>query len=350
LFTSPDPRDRDFVRADASALQIGGDGGDRRILDAGLAARGLGWQLGVHVADQPIGSLRDTYWRSGRGVIATTFHYEEPPGFSFGGPAGVLAIGYIAFDITSRAGTSSGYDVDASVRAVRWSAPHGTFDVFAIHDIEYDGETHYEPAGTDTSTRPVANDIACDIAALDWQVGHGLELSLHGGFEVVHPTGIYTQVGTMVGMPVTGPQATVPRYWAELAEHGDGYTVHAGAGSWARLDPTGQAADAGELATAGVDWKLARAEVKSELELGALRRAVLGDMAPAGIAPVGTTMVMGRGVFEVDMPIARGFALASSAWVERSDRDDPRWVVPAGAGLATHAGVDVSALWKFGKR
>ena len=349
LFTGVDSDDRDAIRADVSALSLASASGDPLVLGAGASARGAGWQLDAHVAYQPVGGLRDVFWRSGRGVTATTVGFEEPPAFAFGDAAdGILSFGSVRFAYTarSRGGASAGADVDAHVRFLRWQGQAGSVDVFDLVDTEFDGPTH---TTGDTRTNAQATDLGVDVAAVTWRPQPSLELSARGGFEDVRPMGTYTQVadGTMITGTFTGPKTTQPRYWVEAAEHLAAYTLGAGAGSWTRLDPTGQAADAGQLATATVGWTHARVALHGDVQVGRLRRVRLGAFAPATTAPVGTRMAMGRGTLEADVKIMRRLFVASSAWLERSDRDDPRWAVPATGALATHAGADVSAQWRF---
>ena len=56
---------------------------------------------------------------------------------------------------------------------------------------------------------------------------------------------------------------------------------------------------------------------------------------------------MGRGSLEADVKLVRRVFVTASTWLERSDRDDPRWTIPATGALATHAGADVTANWRF---
>nr|HEX4312412.1 hypothetical protein [Kofleriaceae bacterium] len=350
LWSSDDPNDRDALRADVSALRIQTAATDSLVLTAGASARGCGWELGVHVSDQPVGSLRDTYWRSGRGIVATDVHFEMPAELFVGSVHSRFSMGSVGFDYTSRShlGVDVGDDVDGWVRFLRWATEHAIVDVFDIRFTEFDGPEH-ELAGDPWSfTQLQAIDVAADIVAVDWRDASGYQLTLRGGIENLSPTAVYTQEGGAAVPPAQpNPSVIAPRYWAELAQHRGERTLAFGAGSWARLDPTGGAADVGELAIARADWKHGRYELHADLQGGRLRRALVSSLAQPGLAPAGTAMVMGRGTVEADVRLPHGLVVAGSSWLERSDRDDPRWIVPADGELATHAGADLDMRWKL---
>ena len=365
LFTNTDADDRDAIRADVSALALrttredtqvqhgdglpgagSGAGWRRGTFDAGLSARGAGWSLGGRIAYQPVGSLRDPYWRSGRDVTTSTVAFSWPAAFTFGTADSRTAFGGLDVSFVSRArlDVDLGMDVDVALRFMRYQSAQTTVDLFRFHDIEFDGPGH---GATLAASNTEANDIAVDFAAVDYHLFDHLVLSTHAGIEVMHPLATFTHDGSSGTGTLDGGQLTTARYGLALTEHRAHATFGAGAGSWARLDPTGGGADIGQLVTASADWTHRRIELRGDLQLGRLRRGLLGPLAPANLAPVGTSLDIGRGSIEADVHLVRKLVVASTAWVERSDRDDPRWSVPANGELATHAGADVSARWSF---
>ena len=71
---------------------------------------------------------------------------------------------------------------------------------------------------------------------------------------------------------------------------------------------------------------------------------------PTGVVPTWEEVARthGRFLYTVAYRLAGNVELRGGVWVERSDRDDPRWDVPAPGTLATHAGVDLGAALRFG--
>ncbi len=357
LFTNTDADDRDAIRADVSALALrttrentqarDGDAGWRRgAIDAGLSARGAGWSLGGRIAYQPVGSLRDSYWRSGRDVTASTVAFSWPAAFAFGTTDSRTAFGALDVSFVSRArpDVDLGMDVDVALRFLRYQSARTTVDIFRFHEIEFDGPGHGATLATSSTE---ASDLAVDVASVDYHLLDHLVLATHGGLEVVHPLATFTHDSSPGTGTLDGGHLTTARYWLELTEHRAHATFGVGAGSWARLDPTGGGADIGELVTASADWTHHRVELRGDLQFGQLRRGLLGPLASASLAPVGTHLDIGRGTVEADVHLVRQLVVASTAWVERSDRDDPRWSVPASGELATHAGAEVSARWSY---
>ena len=332
FFTGVDDDDRDHVRAEVSALAHA----TTYIGTTRAEVRGAGWQLSGGVAVQPVGSLRDGFWRSGRGITATTIGFEAPPAFALGDVHERLSFGGFSFEHTDRG--AQGSDGIATVRFIHYATTNSTGDVFALHDTEY--ELYQSPtAGLS------AQALGLDVVAFAWKLRPTLELRAHGGFDALRPMAPFTQIDNMV--TDTGPSKNVPRAAVELARHTGEQTLALGGGSWSRLDPSGNAADAGGLATGSFDDRVWRLRVHGGVEVGRLRRVLLGPLASADLAPVGTRAWMGRGELATSLVLAHGLAVAGEAWVERSDRDDPRWSVPATGALATHAGADVTASWRF---
>ena len=355
LFTGADPDDHASVRGDASLASYGtGSAPAAAVIgSAHASARGLGWQLDGGVALQPVGDLRDAFWRSGREVVASSVGFAMPAAFTVGIGPDLVSFGAFQLEVTDRERSSptagpGGEDLAGTVSSIRWRGMHQVLDLFAVHFAAYD---HVETATDTMYTGISAQNVGVDVAALTWQASEHLALRSYAGFDSVQPLEHYTTTVSPTGNYDTqsdGPYLLSPRYWLELTARDGARTVTAGGGSWARLDPTGNAADAGQLATcsfADRAWKL---DVSGELDVGRLRRYLIGPLAPEGLAPVGTTRWMGRGQLAASMHLASGLDVAATAWLERSDRDDPRWLVPSGGALSTHAGADVTARWRFG--
>ncbi len=58
-------------------------------------------------------------------------------------------------------------------------------------------------------------------------------------------------------------------------------------------------------------------------------------------------MWMGRGSLDAYIRVWQELSVAASTWLERSDRDDPRWTVASTGVLTTHVGADLTAMWRF---
>jgi hypothetical protein len=93
--------------------------------------------------------------------------------------------------------------------------------------------------------------------------------------------------------------------------------------------------------------RLGKLEMRAAAQAGRLRRLFVSQFAPPGLRPVGTSMWMGRGELAASVRLVRDVDVTATAWLERSDRDDPRWLVPADGTLDTHAGGEVNARWRF---
>jgi hypothetical protein len=348
IWTGAGDGERDGIRADVSATALG----STELGAAHAAARGIGWELDLGVAYQPVGDLREQFWRSGRGMIASSFGFQIPAMVTFGNALTRFSMGDMTVAFTShtlRSGgesTDGGLDADVAVHFIRWHERRYALDLLDIHVGSYE---KIASASLDSTTGVSSTDFGIDGVRLDFQLAPALTLTASAGADNLAPMAAFSDTtdtdGTMTATPV--PSVWSPRYWLELDEHTDASKVSAGAGSWARLDPTGNAADAGQLASASYDRDFGRLHVHASAEAGRLVRRMIGALAPQGLAPVGTRMWMGRGELAGSLRVARGFELTGTAWLERSDRDDPRWLVPATGAIATHAGADLSARWQL---
>lgn len=357
IFTGLDPDDRDGVGAAADGtLHVQPDSEvSSTAWFAGRAwARAAGWQLEARALFQPVGDLRDRFWRSGRGIMQTNVAVEIPAMWSLGTPGWQLSAGGFVVDLgkrTARQGdrwNQAGFDRDVSMVGLRVRTPSLTVDAFTGHYIEL-GVAKSMTGATTFGTSATAIDL--DIARLTWRAARDLALAMHAGLSMRDPVSPFMLTGTSEAS--SGPAATTPdlgielRSGTALGPATTGYTTSVSVGTWTRLDPTGHAVDAGYLATADADWRNGRYRLGGALQIGRLRRVLVGDQAPTGLDPVGTRMWMGRGSVVAEVRITGSMMATSTIWLEQSDRDDPRWVVPASGALTRHAGADVAALWRF---
>lgn len=359
LLYGADPDDRNGLRADASVLAYG-TSQDRTasvIGTASASARGWGWQLDAGVTLQPVGDLRDRFWRSGRDVVASSFGFEMPAELTVAVGPDRVALGSVKLTFADRsrldaraAPDAGGTDISGEVTGIRWSGMHHELDIFDVHIAAYDKLLAYTESTTETTSSGIsAEDVGLDIASLDWQVTDGLELRGYAGVDQLQPMQHYTETmkNDMISDQTLAFYVQAPRYGLEVTHRDGDRTLAASAGSWSRLDPTGNAADAGQLATARYADRFGRLRISASVEAGRLRRELIGPLAATPLAPVGTRMWMGRGELSASLRLARDLDVAATAWLERSDRDDPRWLEPASGALATHAGADVSARWQL---
>ena len=348
LWTGADPDDRNGVRADATAMTLG----PRFLANGHAAARAYGWELDLGVAYQPTGDLREQFWHSGRGVTASTFGMQMPAMLTWGTHDWRASFGAMRFAFTERDRDAGAPLIDGGVDGemlVHFIAYDDARWHVGVIDMHVTGHEVIESATADQTIGVSTTELAFDFLALGWKMSPELQLTARGGFDQTvpfehfvdnHPNGQY------MDQP-PGPSVYSPRYWLELAEHTGDRTASIGAGSWARLDPTGNAADTGQLAAASYGDRFGRVTVRGTAEGGRLRRGMLGMYATPELAPVGTKMWMGRGELAAAIRIERGLSLASTAWVERSDRDDPRWLVPSDGTIETRAGADLTARYAF---
>jgi hypothetical protein len=335
LWTTADPDARDAFRADASGtLEARDDGTRTGYGDVGVTARAFGWKLGVDLALQPLGDLRDGYWQSGRGVVQTRVVAGMAPFITAMHGHGRLEL--IATDLavavrSSALATETDFEFNAA--AGSYVGPRSRVDVATLHSIAHDRN--------DGSGNVVAADTAIDLVGIAGKLSGDLTARAWGGFEALQPLAAYGGA-TPVGVVVT------PRYGAALELRDGDTTGTLGVASWARVDPTGFAADTGQLVTASARWRRARFYAQTTLEGGRLVRRLVADGAPAELAPRGTAMWMGRGELEAGVDLPHALSMIGTAWLEHSDRDDPRWATPTPTGeIENHAGVGIAARWKL---
>jgi hypothetical protein len=365
VFTGMDFEDTHGVGATARATvrYQPGDTTDASavLLDGRVWARLFGWQVEGRAALQPVGDLRDPFWRSGRDILQTGLVLTIPPMWGMGWSSRNFWVMSFTVDVGSRhrldgAWTHAGFDRAVAMVGVRLQGRRAAFDLFAGQFAEYG--THERQVG-DTLFGTSVIRLDLDLARARWRPlrGEPLELSARGGLVSLVPLAPYEQTGTSSSS--MGPASDTGSYWFE-ARYGrpvdaaaPGVALSLGGGTWARLDPTGHAVDAGHLATAAASWKRGALDLRGDVSVGRLRRVLLGLMAPQELEIQGTAWWMGRGSLQATYALDDSFDLTASTWVERSDRDDPRWSKTAdpgvATGVATHAGVDLLARYRFAR-
>jgi hypothetical protein len=339
-FVGTEPDDWNGARAEVSATALA----DTLIGSARGAARGYGWELDLGVDDQPVGGLRDAFWRSGRHVIAGSIGVAIPMLYTIGTEKTRTSLGGIELQFTGRAREAGapfvdgGLDAEIAWHSVRVQGRRWTLDLLDVH------ASNHEVAQSEVTVLD-ATEVALDVVAASCKLAPTLEVSAHAGLNQGEPIAQFSTMADAQG--AVPPHVETPRYWLELAEHAGARKVSVGAGSWARLDPTGGAADAGQLVDASYRDRIGSVDVRASIQAGQLRRMMVTSYAPPGVPPVGTKMRMGRGELAASMHVMHDLDVVATAWVERSDRDDPRWLVPADGTLETHAGGDITARWRL---
>jgi hypothetical protein len=283
----------DLLRGELSATFARSSYGDME-----LTGRLFGWQLALRETVQPVGSLRDTFWRSGRGIDDTTI--------AFAMPAFVEAGGVRVASTTETVDVYSNGDSDFAAAVSAVGGAH-----WAVFHVDATSRTRGELE---------ADQFAFDLVALD-VVG----IHLEAGADVTTAFGEAGEVDS-------------PRYRLGISHAFGELSGTFELGSWTRIDPAGTAVDTGQLVTGELAWQHGRYAAHASVDAGRLVRR-FGDAAPI--------RAMGRAELEGDVQLAHSLAMIGTAWAERSDRDDPRWAVPSNGAVIDHAGVGIAARWRL---
>lgn len=313
VFTGLDPDDteEEGISVHATALS------DRSLVVGGRAwVHAAGWRLELRPEYQPTGDLAARLARSGRGVLEVDGTLGMPAMWSGGTREHQLLLAPLDFEVaTVTVHHVTGMDLMVGLEFARWQTSRYALDF--VHPRG--GILDANGAGVFTT------DV--DLVRAAWHVTPRIDATVHVG---------------MASAMLESGEVDAPAYGLEL--HGPWWS--AGAGSWLRFDPTGRSVDTGHLATASVGWHRGGLRTEARGELGRTQRDL--TLPDAMVAPVGTTMWLGRGEASAAYRLAGNVELRGGVWVERSDRDDPRWDTPAEGTLATHAGVDLAAALTFG--
>lgn len=350
FFTGLDHDQTDGAGITLDASTLARESGDTTVLAGGRAwAARAGWQLAVRGDAQPTGSLRDAFWRSGRGIYQTNVRVDIPPMWALGSRSHQLAVipGHVALGTRyahdDGRWREAGFDRDIALVGARWQSRYHTLDFMEMRYVEWGaktGSTGEVTSGTSASAIDV--EASLDVRPLPWLALHG-----RGGVTSRDPVSAFTISGTSERS--MGPNVFVGTYRGEARLHTDATSLVLGGGTWTRLDPTGHAVDHGYVGDVELVHTRRALELRGSAQLGRLRRILVGSYAPPELARPPARMVMGRAAFDATLRLHASLYLAATAWVERSDRDDPRWSTPADA-LATRAGADLSAQWRFARR
>jgi hypothetical protein len=343
LLTGIDPDERMGVGAQGSGEMRASNDGSIGLASGAAWARAYGWGVTVGGDVQPIGDLRDRFWRSGRDVVAWHTSFDIPPLWAIGTPTTQVMV--IPFEVTVGRRIAAidgnwypaGWDRAVDTTVVRLQRPHLNLDVLAFHYAEWGvavAHLHGIEYGTSATT------IDFDAFDSTWRLDDRLAVHARFGISSRMPVSAYALQGTAENS--IGSEGDAADYWLQIDDGNASFDM----GSWARLDPTGFAADAGQLVTGSLARRIAGIDFTGKLEVGRLRRLAISDYAPPGLAPVGTRMWVGRAEIDARYKLAHRLELDGAAYVERSDRDDPRWIAAADGRLDTHAGVDLTAHWR----
>jgi hypothetical protein len=356
IFVGLEPGDRDSIGL-AGDVSLRSAGGSETLLQLASRAwaRGFGWQLEGRLAVDPPGTLRDPYWRSNRNTVQTNIAFETPPMWAIGSER-------MRFEtITSRVDlgwrrTRDGadqrwvggdFDRSISIEAAKLRTRFVDVNIFDASLVEY-GVAERSDATMTYGKSVLTFDLGVSALA---RLYAGVELFGRVGFASRMPLAPFS--ATSNSSHSYGASADTVDYWLELRrgapEGSPGPRFTLGAGTWARLDPTGHAADVGKLATATLAWRRGVLDTRVDVQLGRLERDTIGMYAPADLAPVGTRFVMGRGALSIGAHLGHDLTLTAGVWLERSDRDDPRWATPSTGAVTTHAGAEVAAAWRFSR-
>lgn len=306
-----------------------------------------GWKLSVRGELQPEGGLRDRFWRSGRGIVQRNIRVDVPPMWGLGDSGAQFFVGAGHVDLGQRTAIEAtardaGFDRDFTFTGFSLRTRRVTFDGFEFHYLEY-GVAERRDADVTYGTSAAV--FGVELARIAVQVPGSLELVARGGVSAHAVLSPFELRGT--SEVSEGPTSFEGTYWLEARREEGPSSLSLGGGSWTRLDPSGHAVDHGWLTAASVEQRGPWLGLRAEAQLGRLRRVLVGDYAPADIAPEGTRAWMGRGSLEASLALGRSLRLVAETWLERSDRDDPRWSAPSTGRVATHAGGSVSAAWRF---
>ncbi len=313
IWTGLDPDDTEEVGISAHATALP----DRRMLLGGRVwLRAAGWRLELRPEYQPAGDLASRLARSGRDVLEVDGTLGMPAFWSAGTREHQLLLAALELDVaTVTVHHVTGMDVMTEAVFARWQTRRYALDI-----VRPRAGMLYA-IGTGVFTYDV------DLLRATWHVTPQIDAIVHAGIATA---------------TLEHGESDEPAYGLELR----GGWWSAGAGSWLRYDPTGRSVDAGHLATASIAWHHGGLRTEARGELGRTRRDLVAP--DAVVAPVGTRMWLSRGEASAAYRLVHNLELRGGVWIERSDRDDPRWDTPASGTLATHAGVDLGAAVRFG--
>lgn len=359
FFTSLDRDDEDGVGAELTSRMhyvAAGDATSNLELDGRARAEVVGWRIEGRAAFQPETTLRDRFFRSNRGVMQTSLAFGIPPMWALGTRAIQLAVFPMTIDLGTRRQRDPdgvediGFDREIGLVGARVQSAMLTVDLVTMRYAEL-GAADHRVGATTYGTSVTTIDI--DVLAVEARLPHAVALAGRVGVADRAPVASFEQTGN--SSHSYGPSVFAPSYWLEARHHSfteqEPFAFTVGGGSWLRLDPSGHAADRGHLGSLAAQVRRGRFTLRTDVEAGRLRRAVVGNLASTTmpLAPVGTRMTMGRGRLHATYAMTPSLSLESGAWVEHSDRSDPRWAatIAPSSEPATHAGADVVARWSF---
>ncbi|AUX29944.1 uncharacterized protein SOCE836_020390 [Sorangium cellulosum] len=345
-----------IVRAGAAGLAAARSTGGARAFEWRVAESAT-LQLTPVVLEQRFSYQRpveftDRFWRSQRGVMSVGGRFALPGMFTvLPAKVNLMSLAVEADVLRYEEGTTQ-RDLGVELVVVEFfdRSPERPVRA-AIIDLNVAQQDAPFKRGEEGRTNLAALTIELDVLSLAGiSLSRRLSLGARGGIGIAVPTHLYdatlppeapsseegekesvpsvmtpTIFGDLVyrstALPFVPSWSSLDRYVA--GERGPGAAI--GAGTFSRLDPTGSAGDVGgQIAAEG------RVAITREIYAGGsgtvvmAKRVVVSDLGvPEGAPRAGDMIFMTRVAAQLEWEITRGVTQRASAFIERSDRDDP---------------------------
>ena len=366
VFTGVEPVDTDSVQATVRGSWMGGLGGDKAdnttseaaTFEESVTGRILGAQVEHRLQWQPQAGLRDSFWRSGRGLLRLHHEFVVPPMWSFGNQQTRLSamqasVGLGKWYAPSKAGwTEAAWDRNVAIQGAVLLHKRWRFSLI---------EGSLFSAGVQTSqTSTEKRGRSVDVLTLDGLVvsrGFGQNaLRFNAGLQYLSPVTDYVRRGnseSSAGGGVSTPRVNV------MYQRGDFTTpeqlaLQIGGGTWARISPSGLSADVGYAGNVSTQGPIAGLTLRLDGNLGRARRAAqtqLADVTEMAVTEltVGQQFWFARGEATFSKALGHGLNGALQLWVERSDRDNPQQPQLSDGEFRIATGGQVSLGWVWAK-
>lgn len=365
VFTGVESLDTDKLQATVRGSWVGGIGGDggngadtTATFEESVTGRFIGAQVEHRLQWQPQAGLRDSFWRSGRGLLNLHHEFEVPAMWSLG----TQATRFSAMQVTVGLG--------------HWYAPGATgwTEVAWDRRVALQGAVlHHQrwrftllegslfSAGIPTSqTGMEKRGRSVDVFTLDGIVvrgGFGRHvLQVNAGAQDLMPVSDYVRVGnseTSYGAAVLTPRVNAMYQLGDFTKPEE-LALQVGGGTWARISPSGLGADVGYAGNMSAQGQVAGLTMRFDGNVGRARRAVQTDLADvAEMAStelsVGQRFWFARGEATLSKQLGHGLTGSLQLWVERSDRDNPQQAQLADGEFRVASGGQASLGWAWAK-
>ncbi len=366
LFTGIEPVDSDSVQATVRGSwmsDLGGDMANGRASDAAtfeesVTARFIGAQVEHRLQWQPQAGLRDSFWRSGRGLLRLHHEFVVPPMWSLGNQRTRFStmqatVGLGKWYAPSNAGwTEAAWDRLVAVQAM--GLLHGPWRFSLLEGSLFSAGVQASQTATEKRGRSI------DVLTLDGIVisrGFGQNVvRFNAGLQSLVPVSAYIRQGNTETSSDAG--VTTPRINVTF-QHGDftqteQLALQVGGGTWARVSPSGLGVDVGYAGNVSAQTPLAGLTMRFDGNLGRARRAAqtqltdVAEMAETELT-VGQRFWFARGEATLSMTLGHGLNAALQLWVERSDRDNPQQNQLTDGEFRVASGGQVSLGWAWEK-